>query len=257
VTDQTLQDKLTSVTPDVISKSDDFVRVMEIGDGHGFKKEDYAVPPVSGLEMKQLYEEQFALEASIGRKEYLAIRDLAVWCPACNHEEAEQADHFLPKGKFAALTVTPENLTPICGRCNRAKGAGFVSTAATAYVHPYFDDFEGSIWLAASVVPTPVAHVEFHVDTAGRTSREVSRIEQHLRRFKLKRFYGLQANKTAANARRDLERHWGGHDHLAVRAECEWNAASFRDVNLNSWEAATWTAFGESDWFCAGGFLEF
>lgn len=62
-------------------------------------------------------------------------------CPICG-AHADTLDHVLPKTKYTQYAITPINLVPLCGRCNRKKGETIYSKNVGEVVfHPYFNDY--------------------------------------------------------------------------------------------------------------------
>lgn len=72
-------------------------------------------------------------------------------CLLCFQREADALDHYLPRSVHQELSVAPDNLIPVCSKCNgRAAKGTHVPTAYTdQLLHPYFDDFTGDRWLYA------------------------------------------------------------------------------------------------------------
>lgn len=243
---------------DVYGKSDAFTAALTAGASHALDPSQFETSPLTAASMAKFYRLHLVgARSPQARSHYDRIRSASQFCYACGHEIAEEVDHYLPKHRFPALVVTPENLTPICIRCNRAKGVTYGKTPSEAFIHPYVDDFESVVWLHATLQITPEPHLTFSASHSNWDVVTTDRAKNHMRRFNLSHFYGIQANRAARQARGSLDRHFSAGRDRAVRAEAVLRASSSRDDRLNSWEAAAWTAFAESDWFCEGGFREF
>lgn len=250
--------KYASGASDVFAKSDAFIVALLNSDVHTLEPENFKLLPLTEDEMVKLYERHLVgAKLPATRAHYDRIRSLSEWCYACGHELAEEVDHYLPKRKFPALVVTPENLSPICIRCNRAKGLKFGKSRNEAFIHPYADNFDSVIWLHADVQTNPEPHLKFRANDPSWDATTLYRVAKHMREFKLGSLYAKQANKAARQSRRALDSHFKAAGADAVRAEAELRAVSSREDRLNSWEAAAWTAFSQSEWFCEGGYQLF
>lgn len=257
-TDSVLRAKYAAHSAVVYALSDTYRAALQNEMVHYLEPVKFEVPGITTDEMVRLYDRHLVgASSAVARAHYDKIRSSSELCYACNHEVVEEVDHYLPKRRFPALAVTPQNLTPICIRCNRAKGQKFGRTRGDTFIQPYADNFEAVVWLHAEVHTDPEPHLTFHATHATWDVATADRVSHHMRRFKLSYFYGIQANKTARQASLSLRVHLETGGYKRVRAEAETRAASARADRLNSWEAATWTAFAKSDWFCEGGFEQF
>ena len=74
-------------------------------------------------------------------------------CCFCSYEDTFEIDHFLPKQKFPEFAIFPDNLLPVCHRCNKAKDDHTPTNLTEAFIHPYFENItETTNWLSAKVV---------------------------------------------------------------------------------------------------------
>lgn len=73
--------------------------------------------------MKNLYHEQVVGKDGICRDEYNRLLASArrKKCPMCSESTVTALDHHLPKQTYYFFSVHPNNLVPICSRCNEAK----------------------------------------------------------------------------------------------------------------------------------------
>ena len=99
---------------------------------------------VSTTELKELYTNKFV--GGNGRDFYDTIYYSTSICPSCLIRDIDQLDHFLAKSNYPLYSVSPYNLVPICGTCNRSKSA---KVSATDYLHPYFSSIPECTWLKA------------------------------------------------------------------------------------------------------------
>lgn len=49
-------------------------------------------------------------------------------CPYCGNGKIEEVDHYVPKENYPEFTLYPNNLIPLCNKCNKKKGDKFVDT---------------------------------------------------------------------------------------------------------------------------------
>jgi len=215
------------------------------------------VGEMSNTDMIWLYEQKMVPEKSPGRPFYDALKMAAPHgkCPLCGRGNVYSLDHHLPKTKFADLTITPANLLPSCQDCNKTKTQTTPTLSAEETIHPYTDDIDGAIWLRARVVEVAPAALFFYADPPSTWPITLRwRVKNHFRVFKLRKAYASEGANLIANARGNLIRNVSKQGPAGIRAYLADQAESCRDVRLNSWEAASYSALSESDWFCNGGY---
>ena len=252
-----LRTRLEAAEATAISKERRLVQAIQTSTVHQLLEHDFRAPPASSGDLTGLYEHQMVAPNGSGREVYDAILLSAEFCHACQHSIPDSVDHYLPKSRFPALSVAPANLTPMCRRCNGKKSTAVARTEERVFVHPYFEDFESLTWLAADVEETPHPHVRFRVADSELPTVTAARVRNHMDRYHLHELYGVLAARKARSSRKVLEVLWEAGGSIAVEDRTLENADSCRDYQLNSWETATWTAFGQSEWFCDGGFAQF
>jgi hypothetical protein len=213
---------------------------------------------VSTAEMSKVFVYRMAQIGAPGREIYDQLRSAARndRCPLCGQRLVATLDHHLPKSEYPALAVAPVNLIPSCSDCNRAKLHNLPRTAVEETLHPYFDDVENDWWLRGRVVEVVPAAVEFYVQApVGWSNLLGDRVQNHFKIFKLGELYASHAAEEILNIREYLRRlfdHGGAEE---VRAHLQLQAASSEAARVNSWQTASYKAFADSDWFCAGGFI--
>lgn len=211
---------------------------------------------VTNAEMKRLYSGTFV--RSVGTREiYGALKSAPEngICPLCSQRTVSQLDHYLPKSRYSSLVVTPVNLVPACGECNKVKQDLQVAQAEDQTFHPYFEDADDARWLYARVEPSDGGALVFFVDPPDEwCDTKKQRIMAHFTTYKLADLYashsavelkdiqyGLREMKLR-NTPEEIS------DHLRRMAETR--AAA----HTNSWRTATYEALADSNWFCEGGF---
>lgn len=171
-------------------------------------------------------------------------------CALCNVRIAASLDHHLPKTVHPIFAVSPDNLLPACGECNKKKLSSMTPT-----LNPYFDDLGRGRWLQARVVPLSPAVINFFLlPSATWTPELTSRAQAHFELFQLAEVYAHEASRQLSGIRHRLagllesQGADGVRDHLLAEAE------SWTQAEPNSWESALYDALAHSDWFYSGGF---
>lgn len=77
------------------------------------------------------------------------LMEKTAFCPVCG-ANGDTLDHVLPKNFFVQYTLTPINMVPMCGRCNRLKKDFYSNEADKEIFHPYFDDYSKLTGLCAT-----------------------------------------------------------------------------------------------------------
>lgn len=230
-------------------------------DGDAYVPALHSIPQEDGVgdgevtaeEMASLYKNKFSKKNSPGREVYDRILSSSDGCPLCGTGVASTLDHYLPKSRFPGLAVTPINLVPACSDCNKAKHEMVPSNAADHTIHPYYDDFNDGVWLAAELLPGPPLSPRFLVRSpAGWSVTRCRRVLRHFEVFNLSRLYLANASQELASVRLFMiELHEkagaeGVREHLAMQA------ASRSAAAVNSWQAALYSALAESAAYCNG-----
>ncbi|NDU85379.1 MAG: hypothetical protein G3H99_02050 [Ferrovum sp.] len=251
-----LQARLRTIRPDVETKAADY-------DAKAANKQLYLIQPhaqvgaVSGDEMVKVYTLRMAQKASKGRPIYDRIMSAPMHrkCPLCGIGTVNTLDHYLPKTHFPVYSVTPNNLIPACSWCQKEKSEYYSTTESGQLLHPYFDDVDNEIWLAAEIVTGVPAGFRYFVSPPDHwilSAKE--RVAAHLKKLNLTVLFSSNAGSRLSEIRARLERlhQKGGAD--TVREYLYEELFSIEADHRNSWAAAMYRAAVVSDWFCAGGF---
>lgn len=241
---------------------DDILAVMETYSGHGETSTLHTLVPqdvVAGIVQKSDMEYLYSggLAKSGGRYIYDAIMGAAPYsrCPYCGHRRVRQLDHFLPKSKYPAFSVTPLNLIPSCSDCNKDKLAGDATQLEDLPLHPYYDNVNQQAWLRAELLEEPTAVFMFNVDDdCDLSATSIQRLKSQFDNLNLSELYTTEANEELASIRLNLRRILDEVGQAGVRAFLEDAALSSEHHQRNSWKTAMYRAASRSDWFCAGGF---
>ena len=211
--------------------------------------------PQDRTEMIKVYTNRMAKEDAPGRPVYNALKLAARRCPLCGHRDVSTLDHYLPKTAFPLLCVTPSNLIPACGDCNKVKSDALPATAADQTLHPYFDDADHDAWLKAEVVPGAPPVLVFSADPPQHwTAGLPDRVRHHFEVFGLAALYGSQAAAELAEIAYRMTQFHEAAGEQAVKEELDLEAAGRGRVNRNHWRTAAYRALADSSWYCSGGF---
>ncbi len=219
-------------------------------------QDNYMLPSATVEDMVWLYDKRMAAKKSTGRMIYdqLILSSRDGMCALCGALPAASLDHYLPKAKFPALAVSPVNLVPVCQSCNHSKGSYTAACAADSPVHPYFDNFNDDIWLTC-VVDSENGAVTFEALPPDSWEPErAGRIVRHFENLHLAAMYSSFASQAIQGNRYELDLTFHSAGALAVRDELDRKARSWRTFDLNSWQAALFSALASSDWYCEGGY---
>jgi hypothetical protein len=211
---------------------------------------------ISADEMKRIYKGTFAKSVRT-RNIYDQIKKLPAndICPMCGQRTISSLDHYLAQSLHSALVITPINLVPACGDCNKAKLDAQPITASEQLLHPYFDDVDSAVWLFAVVEEADPASLRFYPDPPADWSPvKRARVLNHFRMFGLGALYASHSGVELVNIRYGLQRIAERGTVEDVRAELVTRAESAEAAHINSWQTAMYYALAESDWFCADGF---
>jgi hypothetical protein len=254
VRDSGLRARFQRVTRDIQTASDAFEAAAVAGTLYTLEEQEDVAGLVTEKEMSGLYDSRMARLGAPGRGVYDRLMMLTRVCPLCGHRTVSTLDHHLPRSKFPALAVTPANLVPACGDCNKKKLASSPKVAEEQTFHPYFDDFGQDPWLHAEVLEQSPPTIRFSVRPPGSWPAVWgARAQHHFQTFQLGRLYTVQASQELVNMRYHLMKLLEEAGAEEVRAHLREQAASREVANPNSWQTAMYKALSASDWFCSEG----
>jgi 5-methylcytosine-specific restriction endonuclease McrA len=264
--DATLKGKYVEATNSIVRASDRFEDSAIDGTVHLLEPHDFQ-PEKAGLGRtlaitsqdlnRGLYVDRMAKPGSAGRPIYDQIKLAAPHgvCPLCGVRQVSTLDHYLPRSKFAALSVAPLNLVPACFECNRSKQDSKPSTELDKTFHPYFEDTTSIRWLQCEVIEGVPAIVRFFVKIGSGLSVTLEeRIRHHFTVFGLDGLYAHHATTELSSIRSLLRWTLEAAGSAAVRNFLGDQARSAQVNDLNSWKGAMYEALSGNDWYCSGGF---
>lgn len=214
---------------------------------------------VTGEEMVKVYTLRMVPKASKGRPTYNRIMSAPLHsrCPLCGIGTVNTLDHFLPKTYFPVFSVSPTNLVPACTWCQGEKLEYYPTTEEGQLLHPYFDNVDNDIWLAAEVVAGAPAGFRFFALPPDNWAPSVkARVAAHLKELNLPVLFSSNAGSRLSEIRVRLASLYQRGGYGAVHAHLCEELVSIEAEHTNSWVAAMYRAAVASNWFCNGGFLE-
>ncbi|WBL33747.1 HNH endonuclease signature motif containing protein [Sinirhodobacter sp. HNIBRBA609] len=212
----------------------------------GFSKDDFL----------SLYNEQFVKKSGACRLEYerLLASSPRKKCPMCSESTVTALDHHLPKSSYFRHAVNPDNLVPICSRCNEAKKHTMPNAESKQFMHPYFDDFSKAPWLEFVFLERDPIEVEFRsIRPAGVSDRAFEKIKSHFTRLKLNELYTSNAIVMLEDLKETFSIYFDLLDWESVREELSDNLRRCQR-RPDSWEYAMFSVLSECDWYIQGGF---
>ena len=174
-------------------------------------------------------------------------------CPYCGYAEATTLDHYLPKAKFPALAIYPRNLVPACQPCNGAKSS-HVPLGTEGFIHAYFMDFPGEIFLHANVSYNNGALVvEFHIENSAIDKDILKRLRFQLGRLKLNERYLDQINTFLFDLEPSIKFFMGLPEPASMIESFFSNSAQsyVGTFGLNHWKTALIRGLKDSIEFCS------
>lgn len=215
------------------------------------------VGAVSINNLVKVYTGRMVPKKSTGRTIYDQIMAVAPHrrCPFCGIGTANTLDHYLPKKKFPVFSVTPNNLVPACEWCQGEKDDYYSTTEGGQILHPYYDNVDSEVWLAAEVVEGDPAGFRYFSSPPDQWAEPLKeRLAAHLKELKLHDLFSSNAGSRLSEIRGRLASLHQGGGAEEVRAHLSEELASVEADHRNSWVAAMYRAAIASDWFCDGGF---
>jgi len=208
VRDSTLRRRLRSIRSEVEDEAIDYD--TKAAGGRLYRKRPHSeVGAISGDEMVKVYTQRMVPKKSKGRPTYDRIMSAPEHrkCPLCGIGTVNTLDHYLPKTSFPIFSVTPNNLVPVCEWCQGEKGEYYPNAKGDQLLHPYFDDVDHDIWLAAEVVVGVPAGFKYYAAPPANWSRSAKkRVMTHLKELNLPVLYSSNAGSRLAEIRGRLEK---------------------------------------------------
>lgn len=205
------------------------------------------VDPLSNEDLKKIYERGLLRRRSAARKVYEGIKiGASRICPICNHRTVAHLDHYLPKSKYGAFAVHPQNLVPSCYECNFTKGAIAGADYRKLPLHPYFDQVPTSKWLICDIIMGSSPFGQFRIDAHDGDAEIKEKLSNHFGLFNLGRLYSIESAAELAR-NRYLHGQIGKAGKEVLRSYFATKARSMRKFDGNSWRSALYDACSNDD----------
>lgn len=248
-TSQTLKDKLMSVSPLIVAASKDFENKLLTTKTSSISSHDTVGGIVTKDEMVNVYDTKFV--KGPGRPyydRYLAAVPNNI-CPLCGIQIVSTLDHYLPKAKYPALSVTPANLVPSCFHCNLgSKKAITPSTPEKEPLHPYFDNVENCRWLTVDlkIVGTDLVP-SYHASKPSEWNDLLfHRAQYHLKIYKLAKLYSIHAAEEISNCTLKWKKIYSKCESSVLHDFLIEDMESRENTFLNSWQSALYRSLVEN-----------
>ena len=156
----------------------------------------------------------------------------------------------MAKSKYVTFTVTQYNLVPSCSDCNSEKSDSTFASYVEQPFHPYYDDFDDTIWLKANLIENEPISFQFYADPPNSlASDKRQRIINSFASLKLNDIYKVHAPELYSTCSHRIKKLFDkGGKELAIERLKE-NIEDEQSHNNNSWKAAMYQAMIDSDWY--------
>lgn len=125
----------------------------------------------------------------------------SIVCPICGLTDADEMDHFIPRGQeelFPEYATHYTNLIPLCHDCNHAKGDDWKESGKQIFFNAYFDKLDGIDILKCQILRdsfTGIASSKIVLNITGSENDICWRVVETVKRLKLLPRYTKDSNK--------------------------------------------------------------
>ena len=137
--------------------------------------------------------------------------NVAIVCPFCGLTDAEEMDHFIPRGKeklFPEYSTHYSNLIPLCHNCNHSKGDDWIEDGQQVFFNAYFDHLDGIEILRCDISRDPSTGLVFSTILLNITGHEndiCRRVVNTITRLKLLPRFSKDSNKILRSKTMELK----------------------------------------------------
>ncbi len=210
---------------------------------------------VSKGDLVALYKDTFSKKGTVSRSIYNKIKlSSKERCSICLVGEAETLDHYLPKARYPAFAVDPQNLIPACTKCNKGKGASLLEKKGEHVLHPYFSSnkFYDDLWLKAEVIEETPVKVRFYVDPPlNWTDDDITLVKTHFDDFDLADKFSLFVLPTVVSEIDTVNLSLNKYEFSVQSIQEDFLYKAQKRPTINSPIAAMYRAMSQSRWFCS------
>lgn len=223
---------------------------------HSVLAHDFPLSQLGDNDMKWLYNQRLVRSTSPGRQIYdqLMVAAPNGLCAYCQHDEATELDHFVPKDHVASLSIEPWNLVPSCHRCNHLMGKLWSGEQDKQMLHPYNVPPLGR-WLYAKVDRTTPPAVLFSADPDSSLDQQLAnRICEQFKTLQLHVLFSKAISSELSGLNARLPRQYDDQAELQ-KFLTESAAVAFAD-DANSRRGALYEGLSNDSWYieqvCSG-----
>jgi 5-methylcytosine-specific restriction endonuclease McrA len=176
------------------------------------------------------------------------------WCTLCLISETETLDHYLPKARYPAFSVDPQNLIPACNKCNKGKGASLLKERKDNVLHPYFSSskFYDDLWLKVEVIEETPVRVRFFTEAPEDwTGEDITLLENHFKDFDIADKFAKFITSHLSTAIDDVNLAINKNKRSIEAIKEDFGFKADNRTNKNSPVTALFKALSENTWFCS------
>lgn len=205
--------------------------------------------------MKKMYSERFSAKRYPNLyKYYLQIRQVAEYCPYCNFptHSIKQVDHYFPKAVFPSLSLTVNNLVPICSDCNRTKLEYYSLNKSEMLIHPYYDAFSNDSFEFLNCDIIEKEHIGFIFSIRKLESMEedvYKRLNKHFEILELDKLYSSDFEADFSVYIEELKELYFECDEISVKKALERKLRSYKKSNIKPWVFVGYNTILNNSWF--------
>lgn len=135
----------------------------------------------------------------------------AILCPFCGLTDAEEMDHFIPRGKeslFPEYSTHYSNLIPLCHNCNHIKGDDWIEDGQQIFFNAYFDRLDGIEILRCKISRDPLTGLvssKILLNISGGENDICRRVVNTIIRLKLLSLFSRDSNKILRSKTMELK----------------------------------------------------
>lgn len=241
----------------VINSSNSYANCAEQGELHNFRIE--RINNEDKEKFLKIYTDKLRNKNLNVRKYYNKILSLTSdgLCVYCGQETANTLDHFMPKAHYWTLAVTPTNLLPSCGRCNKLKSDKIIVEPCEVLYNPYFEDINQYEWLIGilehTVLTEPLT-MRFVINTnAVNDQLKIKRLINYFSVFRLNELYSIYASQKLRRMtdlhKKKIVKFFPEVDVAMEKIREELDENIELKENISIWEMALYKAIRNDTWY--------
>ncbi|WP_312699215.1 HNH endonuclease signature motif containing protein [Sedimentibacter sp.] len=205
--------------------------------------------------MKKMYSERFSQKGYPEvYKYYLQIRQSVGYCPYCNFptHHTKQIDHYFPKAIFPSLSLTVDNLVPICTDCNKTKWEYYSLNKNEMLIHPYYDEFANDSFefIHCNIIEEEHIGFTFSIKKLEKWDDTIfERVKIHFKILELDKLYSSDFETDFSVYIEELKELYIDCDEADVKEILKRKIRSYRKSNIKPWFYAGYNSILNNAWF--------